>query len=616
MPDKKAELDILGETHIPSDLLTSTLGSNYGLDGPPDMEYGMGVLEGVLDPEHMESPALPTGLTKSGAEEGMDLTAYLGEDSLADLEWLDPTQLADPERLPERPVSVPELEEAWGVDRRTDGMHVYAQDLSRATYEASLNSDAPKAKKAKYSSLLKVVQRAMQRSAAGHDLKALLQEAVIHLGEEAPKMERALSAVRDEHGLVGNVFLRAAAYPGYAEGKWKQLRKTGARYVLVTPREMTATWIRDDGRCSYTGKIAVTEIPWKDAHQFYAPRLKAASVSVPKGDDPKAALRLAFLAGPQKREADDGTYKHRHDPSLREGFLAPMQEGDRKVYDKQAGRVQQGVHKVAQAILKGAYGAYLKDFIRKTFRDEDLKLAVKQLTPMLTATRALERKGEKRASFQGPEFRAHNMARVATLGDENARPMSKVATSALKWIRRAMSEGFAGADLEQLIQHRFANSVLADIEEPLGALRKAHEGGAGFLYVDAGAYASPTGAKGCESGALKHRANQIPAVASMARCASCTLVRTLEDGTKKCAAYNKALLDDTTGSDIERVKLANIKVADMHDAEQTAAMFAAPDNAFDQSEFGLKNAVLDDVDVESFPEGEKMANITFGGWDI
>ena len=177
MSDKKAELDILGETHIPSDLLTPTSGSNYGLDGFPDMEYGMGVLEGVLNPEFMESPALPTGLTKSGAEGGMDLTAYLGEESLADLEWLDPTQLADPERLPERPISVPELEQAWGVDRRTDGQHVYAKDLNRATYEASLNSDAPKAKKVKYGSLMKVVQHAMQRSAAGHDLTALLQEA-------------------------------------------------------------------------------------------------------------------------------------------------------------------------------------------------------------------------------------------------------------------------------------------------------------------------------------------------------------------------------------------------------------------------------------------------------
>jgi hypothetical protein len=56
--NKKSALDILGESHIPTDLLTPTLGSNYGLDGFEDMQYGMGVLEGVLNPEYTEAPGL------------------------------------------------------------------------------------------------------------------------------------------------------------------------------------------------------------------------------------------------------------------------------------------------------------------------------------------------------------------------------------------------------------------------------------------------------------------------------------------------------------------------------------------------------------------------------
>ena len=50
MSKKKADtIDVLGESHLPDDLFTDTLGDNYGLDGFPDMEYGLGVLEGFFE---------------------------------------------------------------------------------------------------------------------------------------------------------------------------------------------------------------------------------------------------------------------------------------------------------------------------------------------------------------------------------------------------------------------------------------------------------------------------------------------------------------------------------------------------------------------------------------
>jgi len=107
MSDKTSKIDILGESHIPSDLLTPTLGSNYGMDGYEDMEYGRGVIEGVLDPDLNPAPALPTGLAR-GASAEMDL-APLFEESVTDLYWLDGAQFEDPGRLPETPQSVPEL---------------------------------------------------------------------------------------------------------------------------------------------------------------------------------------------------------------------------------------------------------------------------------------------------------------------------------------------------------------------------------------------------------------------------------------------------------------------------------------------------------------------------
>jgi len=370
MSEKKAELDILGESHIPSGLLTPTLGSNYGLDGYPDMDYGMGTLDGVLDPDFMESPALPTGLSINAAmddEDGMDLTAMLMEDSLADLSWLDPTQFQDTERLPEKLTSIPELEEAWGVHRRTDGMNVFARDLEQARYEEG--ATAPK--KATARSLEKVISRAMRRSAKGEDIDSILKEAVLRLGDQMRRVASALFLVKDEHGLAGNVFIRAAAYPGYGQGKWRehdQRHAKSARYVIVSPKEMKASWIQD-GRCIYTKKRAVTEVPWRD------------STSRPK-----------------------------HDPSQREGFLAEG-GGERKVYDKQASRVEKGVEKVAEAIKRGAYGDYLKSLIRKSFRTEDMKTAVKALKPLLQKTGALDRKPVQKSDYLGPEFRAHSMAR-------------------------------------------------------------------------------------------------------------------------------------------------------------------------------------------------------------
>lgn len=611
MSDKKqAELDILGETHLPADLLTPTLGSNYGLDGYPDMDYGMGVLEGILDPELTPPPALPTGLVK-GAGEGMDLTAMMSEESLADLDWLDPTQLQDPERLPERPVSIPELEEAWGVNRRTDGITVHARDLSRARYQESLEAPA-EPKKAKTSSIIKVVQRAMQRSAAGHDIDALLKEAVLHVGSHLKEASGALLLVKNEHGLAGNVFIRAAAYPGYEQGKHRELSKTAARYVIVDANTLkSATWIQD-GRCIYTKKIAVAEVPWDEALRYYRPRLAGRIAS--KGE-PRELLKAAFLL-PENREASEGDagYLPSHDPTIREGFLAEG-GGEQKVYDRQPARVEAGVKKVAAAIERGTSGDVLRLLIRRTFRAEDLKLAVKQLKPLLMKTGALDQKTAKKPTYKGSEFQAHAMNKAASLGDPNAQVLSKVASGALRWIRQAMAEGFAGRDLTNLIRNRFAESLLTEIEEPLQEMRSAHEGGSGFLYVDAAAYASASGVKGCEAGALKHRANQIPAVAAMDRCASCTLVRTTSDGTRKCAVYNKALLDDTTGPEIARVKKANIRVANMSDAEQTAAIFMTPQNAYDPTEFALRNANLEEIEVD-YPEDVKMSDITFGGWDL
>ena len=714
MADKKIPLDMLGESHLPADLLTPTLGSNYGLDGYPDMAYGMGVLDGVLDPEHAEAPALPTGLSKGAAAE-MDLEAFLKEESLADLTWLDPSQEQDPDRLPDgASTAIPELVEAWGVNRRTTGIEVTAhqRDLNQARYEESLNSRAGKRRKASAKQIQDAVQHAMRRSADGQDINVITREAMESFGEEMDRLAGLLRPVREEHGLAGNVYVRASAYPGYAQGKWsKYIRRAarGAKYVIVSDAELkNATWIQN-GRCAYTGKVAVTEVPWSKALAHYRPILESTGRRVASGS-PREALKAAFLSTPEKQnvntvlpthtvpadrvsleEARRAARNHTptrkvYDPSkanearvarladkkirdlaasgqlsiadrdrllnsgadahyrLREaaGLAARAKSGtyegdvraveatadfhaasrsqlaarrERDIENSEKARLAQRADKVRglvarveREIERGGRGVYLRKFIARTVPEEYAREAIKLLAPTFRKTGALEDTPREVKSYEGTKFnRNASTARGRSV-------LAGQVKQAAAWVRRTLNEGFAGSDLDALIQNRFASALLEAARGEIQQVREAHEGLAGFLYVDAAAYASDSGVKGCEDGALKHRANQIPSVRAMDRCASCTLARVREDGSIKCGAYNKTLVppQDLTGEDIAGIKAANIAASDMTDAEATASLFAP---SYDPGEFGLVNANLEGIDTH-IPETDKVADIMFGGWDL
>lgn len=529
MSDKKAELDILAEAHLPEGLLTPTLGSNYGMDGYPDMEYGMGVLSAVLDQDFQEPPALPTGVQKGGAAD-MDLGSLISED-LADLDWLDPAQLQDPDRLPHNPVdlSIPELVEAWGVNRRTDGVHVaHQQDLGYA------KSRIEETKKviANPRVLERLVTSAMRKSIEGKSAASITREAAGVLGHDMGRVNSLLKPVMEDHGLAGNVFVRASAYPGWGTGKWKDHANKyakEARYILVSKRDLEqASWIQS-GRCVYTGKKAVLEVPWKQALLHYSPRLEALGRKV-AGGDPRSALKSALL--------------------------------------------KKGTQKVAE--YKGA-----------TFEANSTKVVDMSL-------------GEESSAF----------AKAASEGGTTVGEVRGL----VKVTKRAMSEGLAGKDLDFYLSNRFSNRLLKACSGIIKGERKSHEGLAGFLYVEASAYASESGTKGCDKGALKHRANQIPSVRSMDRCASCSLARRMEDGTMKCGTYNKVLVGskDLKGPDVEGIREANIKSSNMTDAEVTASMFAPK---YDPAEYGLANDNLEGIDTH-IPETEKVADIMFGGWEI
>jgi len=167
-------------SQTPSDDFTFTDAANGLLDGFSfDSPYNEGVLDNARLPEVKGLSGLPDGVVTAEDEtlqigfegdielndetDGMDLDAMLsveegGEDvpeavrkaaSIVNLDWLDPTQKQDPDRLPselrpDRPPlnSIPALEAAWGSNEPTTGtLRVPAKDREAEVYLESIKEN-------------------------------------------------------------------------------------------------------------------------------------------------------------------------------------------------------------------------------------------------------------------------------------------------------------------------------------------------------------------------------------------------------------------------------------------------------------------------------------------
>ena len=699
---------IVAESMIPQDLTTMTMGSNYGLDGYEDMSYGMGVLEGVLDPAQHLPPALPTGLSK-GAAEQLDLDSIIHDTQLNDLRWLSDFE-PDPSRLPDKPKSldsVSQLQELWGENRALTQKSAHETDLAVLRDRGDFG-----VRRAKAVDLGEIARKASRRIIAKVAAVEIAREATLSAGGDAACVRGIVGAVEQERGLAGNVFIRAASFPGYGQGKWKGFiaqHAKSARYLIVDADTIkSAAWVQD-GRCVYTGKTVVTTVPWTDAYAHYAPRLKAAGYTVPPASiGPRKALQMAFRAGPQHRAAasnlptheggvkklgessfdgkaasaafeesrtrsllarvekirarvaagEKGTILQKRVASMfspAEGheaakLLAPILRGALKdapreiriaqevanvgdirdlnraaaidaaqVLNTLEGRVTSSVaSKVASIqarIEKGERGEILRRRTASLFSPSEQVLASKSLAPFAWAfadkpreVKVARDSGERFVNV-GPKNEELAMAKKASAGAEKIVRVRE----AVGWVRRAMNEGLAGKNLDDAVRHRFTDALLKEASENIAKIRSAHEGLAGFRYIDASVYASKDGgANGCESGGLKHRANQVKMVLGMDRCGSCAMANALPDGMKRCSVYNKLLVraSDFDAADLRKAKAAAIKMANSHDAEHTASLFAPK---YNQAEFGLHNAALDNIRPDDLPEDNKIKDIVMGG---
>jgi len=155
---------------IPEGSFSFDTGTNYGLDGFfAEMTYGEGIEDAARLPE-----------TK-------DLEGFLKEGALADLSWLDVAE-QDLDRLPKSPHSraIKELEQAWGVSRRTDGLQLIPNvDKEVMGYEV-LDTEGQLGKKASQEDLLRVGRWAMRMAFLREPMANIVEAVNRELGQDAP----------------------------------------------------------------------------------------------------------------------------------------------------------------------------------------------------------------------------------------------------------------------------------------------------------------------------------------------------------------------------------------------------------------------------------------------
>ena len=751
-------------SHLPTDM-TQSMGLT-GLVGQfPGEDYGMGVLnpdilppKGEVSDDRAGEAGLPDGVVMGGVLSGDgelgihfsgdsaalsmdDLGEMMREGGLSDLSWLEVDE-EDLSRLPKDPHydAIPELEQEWGEHRGEPGLHFHATfDPDAARYQASLEEPSAKRAAAAPEVMELILRRAMRLSARFADkpfraVLARLRETIASLPEntDISAMKPALSKLSKEHGLLGRVFIRAAAYPGYEQGEWaneiKRYAKT-ARYIVVPRHSLTATH-NFQGQCGITGKKVVASMPWGQAREVYTPTLQATGRTIDLEGDPKKALLAAFrqksatIEGPsdfrpvhvapsQRVSVDEATRALKaHKPERKHvSRKAQLQERERKsaqlqivkwvqrgLLSKKAGealvasdkapaellrmasahitrttgttasysgrynegmaggtpevseknaraamkknlaaraaaqeavasdvrervngtrqeaRKLKGLHgrvaKVATAIDRGVRGDMLRRFIIQTIHRSEVKAASKLLDPLLRKTGALEEKAGRKANHKysgGSVQREHVQMRTATLT-----PSPRDLEAYIKWARLTLTEGLCGSEFDTLHQVRWASNIRTAGAEALQVLRDRHEGVSGHLYVDAAAYATASGTKGCVEGSLKNRANAVKFVLAFDRCNGCAFANRRANGTSVCQKYNKNLVTANQIPEEDRRSFQHrmISQANMTDHEATASLFSP---VYDPGEYELTaSQQIDEATIASAPI-EPLQDIWFGG---
>jgi len=258
----------------------------------------------------------------------------------------------------------------------------------------------------------------------------------------------------------------------------------------------------------------------------------------------------------------------------------------------------------------------------KRASEKDWAVAREKVSKLVVSGFLTEKDVEKLSSIKDPHAFTKKAFAVASKpmevreyqGDETRHIESKKSSQkqasemkVSRWLRQKMTEGTAGGILDTLLKGRFSEPTLASLSTLIKSLRDTHEGLSGHAYVDVGAYVTE-GIEGCDTGALQHRVNQLPAALMVDKCTKCVFN---SDGT--CQKYNKVLImspadiiENTPSYQKEMIRLSNTS-----DAERTASLFV---NNYDAGEFNLHQDA--EFDLEDAPSAEILGDVLFGGFEV
>ena len=650
----------MGGSGLPEGDFTWSTGSNYGMDGFNHADnYGEGVEEGVRWDGHLtqdrqfEHPQtggfarLPDGVATGGGkkhgfdlevpegvsriEDAFDLTEMLKEGSiepgsLNDLEWLDPLQSQDPSRLPyDDHDALTELQEFWDSNnpsRSKAGVSLIPGTLDREAasylrevggYEAPQNPLEMKLANDRFKA---VVQHAVRRASYGDHISDITSDAIDLLGPQAHRAAKALALIESEHGLLGNVFIRASAFPGLEGGQWAdklKKRASKAKYIIAAEGSTLA------GYEVFLGKEVVQEVPWKEAFDHYAPRLQSLGHVIPKKGSYQERLKVAFENGPavntETRWADhkpiwippadqislsDAKMIFANAPAQKRVVLDPASEVAKQARKQAFIRIAKWVK--AEALDREQAIHLLASY------DDPHELLREASNIMLEAeTRLYQGIGEGALPAESKMASEDAWEQLAAVPPPQWKVQSRPVETMLRWARIQMTEGSAGRELDQLLQSRFSAPLRKEASQALEAVRNQHEGLSGHVYVDVAAYASKEGTVGCEAGALKHRANPLKFALEINRCATCVF-KNAED---VCQKYNKLLVASIPVEDSVTYQVESIRQANMSDPEVTAALFA---NVYDNNDFNLGyDDQIDNIHLNASTDPEGLGEVLWGG---
>lgn len=638
---------------MPSGEFQWTSADNYGLDTfYHDMEVGQGVKEqriqmpqiaGVADlpgnflteeSKYGKPPLGPSslryGMLDLGADQAPDLVSFLEEGKaprIPAIDWLEvPEDFEDPRR-PQNPHNrvLRELEEAWGVHRRTDGRAVMAPgaaypqgnefrlspvnlDLDYVRYQDQVENGIPIEYRFTSDQLETIVNEAFRKSASGVPLAKVLIETAGYLEGEAFRVKEAMLQLRDEHGLAGKVFVRAEAYPGCHDGKWNDhLHKVagGARYVVAASKCRSCRH-NSYGRCNVLQRKLVASVPWREALEEYKPQLELSGVKT-AGSDPREILRQGLAR--QARTITVQDYHEIEDPTIvrldqkvranryanAESELAEVQT---RVVRERASEIAQWLKQAAEQGTITAQQARIIFDSSSSLREAQTRVAsIMAKGSVKTQTRFDESYSMPtyKANFSDFTDRERYLMRIASDAGVAVSEVHALENDLLQ----AMNRGMAGDRLDEWLSHRYAHNLRTAASSHINGLRRMHEGLAGFLYVDATAYG-----RDCDQGAHIHSRSNVPYVKKMAACDGCGA----QSG-GVCGKYRKPLVGGFDNPQaLEAYRRETIRQANTVPVENIASVQAPVENPVDA--YGLANDSMEGFDY--FKQSSESLDVDFG----